>query len=488
MGLRSSKLNNKIVPSSINDPYKHVNMIAASLITKSRFKDKLLSRAHCDELIIITEAIFRKYFTIDQIHYINREISDKPIDKNVYVLDTNSIRKLDERNPDIKKAMCKSVASFYIKIAHMFSAVFCTLNPELDNLKSTIKQDKKKYSLSRTSPNFCTKRIINMQKANTHIDAPASQTICQPLEHGNNTIKHKYLEEFVKLYPEPTTLDEPNIEKQGANQFKKRMTDCKKQGKPLTYNEGEKAITDTNFESIRFKDYCSKIKCDRLDKLNLCFRKEQKTLDTEYKNHLMLTEKRYLKNRSILLGYIDKLFTREKTEYVIRSSLNYKIIDEMMTSLRKAIAKCYFDCEEDYQKGLLLYEAKLELSKLTSKCNKEFRPAAATSQDIKRDIDKIKEDKLHLKQDNQKYESDARLEHPKYDSLEDSYNLRDFELHDSLGYKTPVYDYRRYNTRGYNTRGYNTRGYDTRGYNQRKYDTRKYDTRELYHKYRNYPY
>ena len=41
-----------------------------------------------------------------------------------------------------------------------------------------------------------------------------------------------------------------------------------------------------------------------------------------------------------------------------------------------------------------------------------------------------------IKQDNQKYESDARLEHPKYDSLEDSYNLRDLELHDSLGYKT----------------------------------------------------
>ena len=36
MGLKTSKLNN--IPSSINDPYKQVNMIAASLITKSRFK------------------------------------------------------------------------------------------------------------------------------------------------------------------------------------------------------------------------------------------------------------------------------------------------------------------------------------------------------------------------------------------------------------------------------------------------------------------
>jgi len=455
-------------------------MIAASLITKSRFKDKLLSRAHCDELIIMTEAIFHKYFTMDQIHYINREISDKPIDKNVYVLDTNSIRKLDERNPDVKKAMCKLVASFYIKIAHMFSAVFCTLNPELDNLKSTIKQDKKKYKLSRENPNFCTRRISNMKKANTHIDAPASQTICQPLEHGNNTIKHKYLEEFVQLYPKPTTLDEPNIEKQGANQFKKRMTDCKNEGKPLTYNEAEKASTESNFESIRFKDYCSKIKCERLDKLNVCFKKEQKTLDKEYINHLILTEKRYLKNRSILLGYIDKLFTREKTEYVIRSSLNHKIIDEIMISLRKAIAKCYFDCEEDYQKGLLLYEAKLELSKLTNKCNKEFRPIAATSQDIKRDMDKIKEDKSLLELDSKKYERDARHEEPNVDDLRQLglYDARDY---DTRRYDTWDNDTRGYEPRRYDTRGYDSRRYDTRGYKSRGYDSRKYNIKGNYY-------
>lgn len=478
MGLRSSKLNNKIIPSTINDPYKHVNMIAASLITKSRFKDKLLSKAHCDELIIMTEAIFRKYFTMDQIHYINREISDKPIDKNVYILDTNSIRKLDERNPDIKRAMCKSVASFYIKIAHMFSAVFCTLNPELDNLKSTIKQDKKKYSLSRASPNFCTKRIINMQKANVQIDAPASQTICQPLEHGNNTIKHKYLEEFVQLYPKSTTLDEPNIEKRGANQFKKRMTDCKKQGKSLTYNESEKTNTDTNFESIRFKDYCSKIKCERLNQLNLCFRKEQKTLDTEYKNHLILTEKRYLKNRDILLGYIDKLFAREKTEFVVRSTLNHKILDEMITSLRKSIAKCYFDCEEDYQKGLLLYEAKLELSKLTSKCSNKFKSAPITSQDVKKDIAKIQKDKSQLEQDNINYERDARLEQPNYNRFKNLYNLSQLELYDTLGHTPKEYD----------TWRYDTRRYDTRKYDTRRYDTREYNMRGLRQKYRDYLY
>ena len=465
MGLQSSKLNN--VPSSINDPYKHVNMIAASLITKSKFKDKLLARAHCDELIIMTEGIFNKYFTMDQIHYINREISDKPIDKNVYVLDTNSIRKLDVRNPDVKRAMCKSVASFYIKIAHMFSAVFCTLNPELDNFKSSVKQDKKKYNLSRDSPNFCTRRIRNMQKANAQIDAPASQTICQPLEHGNNTIKHKYLEEFVQLYPKPTTLDSPNIEKRGANQFKKRMTDCKNEGKPLTYNEGEKASTESNFESIRFKDYCSKIKCERLDRLNQCFRKEQKTLDTQYKNHLILTEKRYLKNRRILLSYIDKLFTKEKTEYVIRSSLTHKIIDDMMTSLRKAIAKCYFDCEEDYQKGILLYGAQLELSKLTSKCSREFKPPSATTQDIKRDINNIKDDKTKLQEDNNIYERDI-----KSDKYNDSYYLKQLGRYYSPDHYIPRY---------------NRQKYDLRNYDRDVYNSERYDPR-LFSKYRSYSY
>lgn len=479
MGLQSSKINN--VSSSINYPYKHVNMIAASLITKSRFKDKLLSRAHCDELIIMTEAIFQKYFTMDQIYYINKEISDKPIDKNIYVLDTKSIRKLDERNPDIKRAMCKSVASFYIKIAHMFSAVFCTLNPDLDNLKSTIKQDKKKYSLSKDIPNFCTKRISNMQKVNSQIEAPALQTICQPLEHGNNTLKHKYLEEFIQLYPQPTTLDKPNIEKRGANQFKKRMTDCKYQGKPLTYNEGENTSSESNFESIKFKDYCSKIKCEKLDRLNLCFKKEQKTLDTEYKNHLILTEKRYLKNRGILLGYIDKLFTREKTEYVIRSSLNHRIVDEIMTSLRKAIAKCYFDCEEDYQKGLLLYEGKLELSKLTSKCSKEFRPNVAISQNLKKDMAKIKEDNLQIEQDRKKYEKDYSLEYSKSNKLNDLYDTYNSNL--LTPYVHPGYDKQEFYRRGYNTQKYNRQDYSHPGY-----IPREYDTQGLRKKYRNYLY
>ena len=480
MGLRSSKLNNKIISSTINDPYKHVNMIAASLIIKSRFKDKLLSRTHCDELIIMTEAIFRKYFTMDQIHYINQEISNKPINKNVYVLDTNSIRKLDERNPDIKRAMCKSIASFYIKIAHMFSAIFCTLNPELDTLKSTIKQNKKKYSLSRSSQNFCTKRIINMQKANAQINAPATQTICQPLEHGNNTIKHKYLEEFVQLYPEPITLDEPNIKKQGANQFRKRMTDCKKEGKSLTYNENEKTNIDTNFESIRFKDYCSKIKCEELDNLNLCFKKEQQTLGTEYKNHLILTEKRYKKNRSILLDYIDKLFTREKNEYVIRSTLNHKILDEMITTLRKAIAKCYFDCEEDYQKGLLLYKAKLELSKLTIKCNNNFRPATRRAQDIKNDIDKIKEDKLQLKEDNNKYEEDTRIKQSKLDTYNDTYS----DIYRDRYSDTHNLRHLRFN----NILNHYMHEYDIQNYNSRRYDRPKYDNHEFDQTYRRYRY
>ena len=107
---------------------------------------------------------------MDEIQYINKEISNKPIDKNVYVLDTNSIRKLDERNPDIKHSMCKSIASFYINIAHMFSAIFYALNPELDSFKSSIKQNKK-YSISRETHNFCTKRIANMQAVNYQIDA-----------------------------------------------------------------------------------------------------------------------------------------------------------------------------------------------------------------------------------------------------------------------------------------------------------------------------
>tara|TARA_A100001015_G_scaffold299554_1_gene383746 strand:+ start:2593 stop:4002 length:1410 start_codon:yes stop_codon:yes gene_type:complete len=469
MGLRMSKFNNSNI-SSINDPYKHVNMIAASLITNSHFKDKLLSKAHCDELIIITESIFKKYFTVNQIQYINQEISDKPINKNVYLLETNYINKLDERNPDTKEKMCKSISSFYIKIAHIFSAIFCTLNPDLDNFRYTVKENKKKYSLSKEKTNFCTKRITNMKKAYTNIDAPASQTICQPLEHGNNSIKHKYLEEFVKLYPKSNTLDKSNIKRQGANQFIKRMTDCKNEGKKVTYNENEKTNRETNFESIKFKDYCSKIRCEGLTRLNVCFKKEQKTLDIEYKNHLILTEKRYKKNQAILLGYIDKLFVKEKTEYIISPYLNHKTVDEMMTNLRKDIAQCYFDCEEDYQKGLLLYKAKIELNKLTTKCNKEFISTTSRSENIKNDIAKIKNDKLQLEEDNNLYERDTN-------KLNREMDTRESDL-----YKSREYDYNKYVPREhyYSKRDHYYPDRDNHYRNRENY----YRDRENYYRYK----
>ena len=63
--------------------------------------------------------------------------------------------------------------------------------------------------------------------------------------------------------------------------------------------------------------------------------------------------------------------------------------------------------KKDYQKGLLLYETKLELSKLTNKCSNNFKPVK-TYKNIEKDKDKIQKDKSQLEEDNNKYEEDAR--------------------------------------------------------------------------------
>ena len=41
----------------------------------------------------------------------------------------NILQTLDISNPNTKERMCKGIAKFYIKIAHMYAAILKTINP-----------------------------------------------------------------------------------------------------------------------------------------------------------------------------------------------------------------------------------------------------------------------------------------------------------------------------------------------------------------------
>ena len=70
--------------------------------------------------------------------------------------------------------------------------------------------------------------------------------------------------------------------------------------------------------------------------------------------------KRYHNNLENLYGFIKDIFEKQNNRWIIKSSLTEDKLDLMIPTVREAIAKCYFDCNNDYIKGLKIYTSVYE--------------------------------------------------------------------------------------------------------------------------------
>ena len=172
MGNQQQKATNNNIDNS--KTLKHLNaldQLATKYILTQNFKDmkRLSTKAYCDKLIILTADVIKNFLNEKEIIYLSHKITDGvPIDKmekqKVVYLDVNSIKRkaapsstrrnfiydsqlktyipeiqrvnrksilqtLDVHNPTTKDRMCKGIAKFYIKIAHLYAAILKTINP-----------------------------------------------------------------------------------------------------------------------------------------------------------------------------------------------------------------------------------------------------------------------------------------------------------------------------------------------------------------------
>ena len=127
---------------------EYVNTIASKLIREQSFHDmkNLIDSKKCDNLVIITADIFEKYFTGNQVTYLDHRIKDGQIDNNAETaLNEEEILYFKKKNmSDIdvdtqdkresvgfkKRRICIGLAKYYIKIAHLFAAIRTTINEE----------------------------------------------------------------------------------------------------------------------------------------------------------------------------------------------------------------------------------------------------------------------------------------------------------------------------------------------------------------------
>ena len=117
--------------------FRHtIDYIATYYIVTMDFQslNQLANREYCNELIILTSDIISKYATTRDIQYLvkrqgSTDPNDEPemITRKVTYFNKNLVeREIPEM---VKKDMCMAIASFYIRIAHLFAAIILTINP-----------------------------------------------------------------------------------------------------------------------------------------------------------------------------------------------------------------------------------------------------------------------------------------------------------------------------------------------------------------------
>ena len=99
---------------------------------------KLYEKEYCDKLIILTSNIIDRYFSDVEITYLaqrikNGEEVNELAKEKVMFITNDELDDLDVKNDKTKsikkRAMCIGISKFYVKIAHIFSAIIMTINP-----------------------------------------------------------------------------------------------------------------------------------------------------------------------------------------------------------------------------------------------------------------------------------------------------------------------------------------------------------------------
>jgi hypothetical protein len=196
MGNITSKLNggnSNVSETSTTNKYENnkilledeIDYIATHYILTMNFQSlrNLYKEKYCDELIILTSEIINKYFRDLQVNKMIDRVENGVVPENGVVTengvepknmvfinkdDMNNVIRLSEQQ-DNKIEKCNQISSFYIKIAHIFSAIVTTINPEYIHTDSSGTITKYKLSEKHNIPktghveifktNICGERI-----------------------------------------------------------------------------------------------------------------------------------------------------------------------------------------------------------------------------------------------------------------------------------------------------------------------------------------
>ena len=374
-----------------------VDFIATDYILSSNSDDlkKLTNVEHCNELIIMSSKIFQKKLKHKQVEYLhNRIIGDGKTlgemkKEKVSILSKEScsddmIKDTDSKSDKLKKKnkerMCIGIAKFYIKIAHIFSAIMKTLNPIYEyidengnKVKVSIDDDgvlnKKFKGQIIHSDGICNRRLHILTNGDNKLkykEFSANPQICVP-SRWNTLSDESGIQELEVLYNDVYNYENGTFYKKSETSRKKYLKDLKEIYEGFTHKKIKKINDDhlTDENDVRIENMGNII----LRKFNTteCKTKEIKgnvninLFLKDYTNNIIDFMKKTQYHNKKLLSVIDSLFfikinkkTKEK-KVIINTTLTHDKLDELNEKTKDIVKAMYIDCEKKFNNGIEMY-------------------------------------------------------------------------------------------------------------------------------------
>jgi hypothetical protein len=303
----------------------------------------------------------------------------------------------DKQKSVKKKRVCIGIAKFYVKIAHLFSAIVMTINPVYtykDSTGQTIKttlleKDKIPKNVNRKlfKLNICDNRIRALKKGEQFDDTTGNVSI-QPrvcdineLKSGNDKTlaDEPGIPELLRLY-----LDDKYDYSNGTFTGMTEQTEIQfKKDLKLFYQSftGNSDMPDAvkSFSDIKLRDYNQKPGCQPpIASLKSKYTLNKKDeLFIKYADNIKKMIDSAADNQQKLLSVINDIFTYVNDPYsgkrVIRINpkLNDELLQKAIEKSRRYIIDLYIKCENDYVNGVQIFEAIVE-SKIIETTQKQI--------------------------------------------------------------------------------------------------------------------
>jgi len=344
----------------------------------------LYNKEYCDKLVILTGDILNRYYSELDIQRMRERIEYG--DNYSGVGEKEAVlyaQKKDIDNVSIPNKLlgCSQIAKFYVKIGHLFAAVLMTIHPKYEyidpisgtKITKTLQQKSEipaNVKVAQYSSGLCHEKmnILLGNLNNSNNSSSSSSNIS--IKREKTLAEETGIPELIDLYYDSeynhTTGEFQGMTERTHKRFLRDLEDFYK-----VFTQNNKMPADiTKFSDIKLNDYygteIEKENPEEAESTKLVGGGEK---EDKKNNRLLQDYARNLKTmmRSVnfyqkkLLHIIDKIFIRVDNDVVrISPKLMERQLREFIEDARDIIVELYLNCEENFVKGIKIYEAIVE--------------------------------------------------------------------------------------------------------------------------------